>query len=375
MKNILILQESLNGGGAEKVLTELLNNIDYSRLNVTLLLINYSGIYIKQLNPKLNIIYIYSKKRPIIKRLLAHTPLINTIEKYEINSLLKNKRYDAIISFMEGITLKYHSYILDRAPLNITWVHSNLIINPWNSKSFKHQDIESNIYNSMNKIIFVSEKVKESFNKKYSVVKPEKKVLYNAINKNRIQILANEFSVKKEKFTICNVARLSPIKRQDRLIKAINILKERGCDIELWILGTGDIQKKLQDIISSLNLENRIKLLGFQNNPYPYIKAADIFVLSSDTEGYPTVICEALCLGKPIISTRITGCTELLGNNEYGILTDLNEKAIADAIFKLYSSKQELTYYQQKATEKANQFNIKDTITEFYNIIDNHVHI
>ena len=178
------------------------------------------------------------------------------------------------------------------------------------------------------------------------------------------------FIVKKRKFTICNVARLSAIKKQDRLIKAIKILKDKGCDIELWILGTGDEFHKLKKLVSELSLIETVQFKGFQPNPYPYIKASDVFVLSSDTEGYPTVICEALCLGKPIVSTRITGCTELLGDNEYGILTALNEQAIANAIYELYNSKDKMLLLQQKAIEKSQNFSVEYTMNKFYNIIE-----
>lgn len=370
MKRILIIQESLNGGGAENVLTELINNIDYNRVDVTLLLINYNGIYTKLINSKIKKLYIYKHQRPLFKRILAHTTLIDCIEKQEIKKIIKEKEFDVIISFMEGITLKYHSYILNHAPLNITWIHSNLIINSWSSKAFHSSEKELNCYNLMNKIIFVSEQAKEAFNKKFQTTCRDQQILYNIINRNKIQLLSNEKVVNKHKFTICNVARLAAIKKQDRLIKAIKIVKDKGCDVELWILGIGDELNNLKKLVSKLSLTNTVQFKGFQTNPYPYIKASDIFVLSSDTEGYPTVICEALCLGKPIISTKITGCTELLGNNEYGVLTELNEQAIADAIYELYNSKEKMLFLQQKAIERSKCFSIGNTMNEFYNIIE-----
>lgn len=370
MKKILIIQESLNGGGAENVLTELVNNIDYNRVDATLLLINYNGIYTEQITPQIKKIYIYKNRRPLFKRILAHIFLIDYIEKIEIRKIIKKKKFDVIISFMEGVALKYHSYILKNAPLNITWVHANLLINPWSSKCFRGCHNELNCYNLMNKIIFVSEQAKEAFNRKFQTTCTDQQVLYNIINRNKIQLLSNKETINKRKFTICNVARLAAIKKQDRLIKAIKILEDKGCDIELWILGEGDEFLKLKKLVSELSLTKRVQFKGFQTNPYPYIKSSDVFVLSSDTEGYPTVICEALCLGKPIVSTKITGCTELLGDNEYGILTELNEQAIADAIYELYNSTEKMLFLQQKAIERSKCFSIENTMNEFYNIIE-----
>ena len=370
MKSVLIIQESLNGGGAEKVLIDYLNNFNYTKYSITLLLINRHGIYTEQINSNVTIKYIYKYKRPVLKRLFSKTSLINRIEKKEINKVLGNDKYDVIISFMEGISLKYHMYVMDRAYLNISWVHSNLYINSWSTKCFHYLKNEENAYKRLDKIIFVSQKAKEAFNQKYNVLTPKKIVLYNIINKNKIISLSNFKEIRKQKFTICNVGRLSPIKRQDRLIKALKILIEKGCDIDLWIIGTGDEKSKLERLARFLNIENFVHFWGFIVNPYPYIKAADIFVLSSDTEGYPTVICEALCLGKPIVSTKITGCTELLGDSQYGLLTELDEESLAEGIYDLYTSKEKIMYYKNAAIKKSNDFSIENTIKEFYNIID-----
>lgn len=370
MKSVLIIQESLNGGGAEKVLTDYLNNFDYDKYNITLLLINRQGIYTEQINNNVVIKHIYKYKRPALKRLLSKTYIIDKIEKKEINKVLGDNKYDVIISFMEGISLKYHKYVMDRAYLNISWVHSNLYINSWSTKCFHNFKNEENTYRMLDKVIFVSQKAKEAFDQKYNVLTPEKIVLYNIINRNKIISLSNSKEIRKQKFTICNVGRLSPIKRQDRLIKAVKILIEKGCDIDLWIIGTGNEKSNLERLVKSLNIENFVHFLGFIVNPYPYIKAADIFVLSSDTEGYPTVICEALCLGKPIVSTQITGCTELLGDNQYGILTELDEQSLANGIYDLYTSKEKIIYFKNAAIRKSNDFSIENTIKEFYSIID-----
>ena len=111
-----------------------------------------------------------------------------------------------------------------------------------------------------------------------------------------------------------------------------------------------------------------VKFLGYQANPYPYIKVSDIFVLTSDTEGYPTVVCEALCLGKPVISTNITGSDELLANG-IGILTGFEPDAIAEQIGRLIQSRELCSHYAHLAAQRGQQFQPQDVMAQIYSLL------
>ena len=293
MKKILIIHESLGGGGAERVLIELLNNINYSRYHITLLTIKDGGIYKSQLNK--NVIHksIYKTKINIIKRILTKLKADTLFQKLEVRKIFKNETFDVTISFMEGLTLKYHSLLLQLSPKNITWVHADLQQNHWSKKYF-NKGKEEYCYNAMDKIVFVSSKARDAFNSIFNINHNKEFILYNIIDKNRIMSLAKEKKVKKKKFTLCCVGRLIPIKRYDRVINAAKLLKEHGCTFDLWIIGTGILRKDLEFLVNHYELTEYVHFLGFQSNPYPFIKAADVFIISSDAEGYPTVACEAL---------------------------------------------------------------------------------
>lgn len=153
-----------------------------------------------------------------------------------------------------------------------------------------------------------------------------------------------------------SVGRLSEEKRFDRLICAHKRLLDSGVKNELHILGEGGERAPLEQLIGELSLENSVKLLGYRDNPYPYIKAADICVCSSDYEGLSTFITESLILGKAIVTTACGGMDELLGNNEYGIITDFNETALAEGIIKLLTDEALKTNYEQKAKVRGLDF-------------------
>ena len=133
---------------------------------------------------------------------------------------------------------------------------------------------------------------------------------------------------KKRKFTIVAVGRLVEAKRFDRLINVCGMLKQNHYDVDTWIIGEGHLRNELEDQIKELHLQDNVFLLGFKNPPYAYMREADLFVSTSDVEGYPLVVCEAMTLGLPIVATKITGPMELLENNRYGLLVEKKEEDI-----------------------------------------------
>lgn len=366
MKKILFIIHSLTSGGAEKVLIDILDEYDYSKYEVTLLLLKNEGRYINRLPKKVKFLYLHSQT--IICRI--KNKILRTLKLYEYLTAYKirkevNKRYDTIVSFSEGDSLKYHTKIISKSSNNITWIHCDM----WNRGQF--QNIETNreeiFYNRMDKIIFVSNDAQKQFNKLYSNrIKTAQKIIYNLIPVNKILKLAEaEKITKKNKFVICTVGRLCEVKAIDRLIRVSSILKQKKYNFEVWIVAEGILIKELQELASSLKVSERVVFWGFKDNPYPYIKNADVFISTSKSEAMPLVICEALCLGKPIVSTKTTGPIELL-SGDYGILTEHDDISISSALITLMEHNELIDFYTKKALERAEIFNSNDILNLIY---------
>lgn len=372
MKKILIIHESLDGGGAERVLIEYLNYFDYSKFDVTLLILFDGGKYRCEVNSHVRYKTLFphclKPRNGIMERLLYNNVFIRIRA-----SMLLNTKYDTILSFMEGPALLVHNMLLKRGTKHITWVHTNMITNPWSERLFSGAVNEAKAYKRMNSIAFVSLQAQKAFIEKYPEVKASLYIINNPIDVERIRCGANETSItKSNNFTVCSIGRMIEAKRFDRLIDAAKILKDKGCKITYWLCGTGKLEEDIKEQIHANNLEEDFVLFGFQNNPYPYIKESDVFVLTSDTEGFPTVICESMVLGKPIISTDVPGTDELLGDSEYGIVCQKTPESVADAILKMYTDSNTLILYQQKSMEHSKIFNIESTINKFYHTLCNY---
>ena len=266
--------------------------------------------------------------------------------------------YDVIVSFLEGDSLLYHSFVFDRAQRNVSWVHTDFVENHWSARHFTGND-EYNAYQKLDKLVFVSEYAKRQFNKTFHLsARIKQYICPNIINETEIVQKAQETvtDVVKWTFTICSVGRLEEVKGYDMVIEAARILKQRGVVVDFWIIGTGSQENRLRALIQEVGVDDIVHFLGYKKNPYPYMRMADIFLSSSRAEGLPLVFGEAMCLDKPIVATRTIGALTMLQNGEYGDIVDITPQAIADAIGDMYREPLLLQNYVTASSLRKKQF-------------------
>lgn len=376
MKKILIVTDSLREGGAEKVLYDILKNIDLKKYKIDIFLIFNEGIYkdkIKKLG--INIDGIFIPRKDLLDNILYRKSKSLLIKisrwlycKYPfLINKLKFKRYDIEIAFLEG----YSSVLVANRKNDsqkIGWVHIDL-----EKHKMINRKLEQKSYNKIDKIICVSNDSKKSVENLYPKFKNKIEVIYNPIPKEEIMERALEIKdiYSDGKINIITVGRLNQQKGYDILLKAHNQLLKEGLDYNLYILGEGGERKNLEKYIKENNIEENTFLLGFKENPYPYIKQADIFVSSSRYEGYSLVVAEALCLEKPIIATKCVGPIELLDNGKYGLLVEVeNVKILKENMKKLILNEELRKKYSYLAKERAKIFDINKSLKEIIKIFE-----
>ena len=370
-KNILIIQRDLGGGGAEKVLIDILNNIDYKKYNITLQLIYKTGVYIDSINKNVNVFSIYDPKKYKNRIIQSIYCRFNTFlyEKYPkvLYKLFIDKGYDVEIAFLEGETTKLLYNSSNKSSKKVAWVHIDM-----NSHDKSLLEKEKKYYERIDEVICVSNDCKKTFDNCFPKYKRKSKTLYNLIDVKKICNLAKE-DVAFDSTIPCiiGVGRLTRQKRFDLLIRAHKLLIDEGIKNKLIILGDGESRGDLINLIKKLKVEKSVELVGFKKNPYPYIKKSDIFVMSSDYEGFSLVVAEAIALGKPIVSTRCVGPEEILNGGEYGQIVECgNQNELKEAIKKLLKDDKLKEYYQQKSQERRNSFNIENIMKQIYEIFE-----
>ena len=385
MKKVLFLIHTLGGGGAEKVLVNLVNGMDKNKYQVTVMTVIDTGIFRKDLHEDITYKSIiknpFKKKKKLDEnnpgnllsksdsklKVLAklYVKLWKIIPTSWVYRLVIREKFDVEIAFLEGICAKLISSSTNKESKKIGWIHVDLLNHPKSEAVFRNFGEEKRCYDRFNQIVCVSEFVKQSIDKKFNL-DPEKVIVrYNAINKEEIisKSLENvEDLVKGERFTFCTIGRLINQKGFDRLLNVYKELISRGYECDLWIIGEGNKRPELESLIVKYNLQDYVKLLGFKVNPYKYLRLADAFVCSSRAEGFSTVASEAVVLGKPIVTVNCSGMTELLGNNnEYGIVTENNEVELLEGMIKILDR---VTYdeYVKRVQQRADFFSFENAV-------------
>ncbi len=357
MIKILFFIETLSGGGAEKVLQNLVNNMDKEKFDITVQTV-WKENPEKYLNKNIRYKYIY--------------PCYSTLNnyKYRLSVLLKTiyplhikDDYDIEVAYLECGATKVISTSTNKKAKKLSWVHCDLSKKMSNLDKFKKKSV--NWYKKFDKIACVSQDVEKSFKSIYGN-EFDTEVIYNVIDDYSIREKADEnvedYSFEEKIPTIVSVGRLSKEKRFDRLIEAHKALLDEGFFNKLLIIGEGDERENIEQLIKSSGVQKTVTLSGFKSNPYPYIKKADLLACSSDYEGFSSFVAEGLILRKAIVTTNCTGMEELLGSSQYGIITEFNAQALAEGIKKLLTDNSLKEKYESNASERSKSFSIEEAV-------------
>lgn len=364
----------LGGGGAEKALIELLKGFDYNLYKVSLCLLFNRGVYLNDIPKEVNVISLFMSERTWVYR-----KALKYYKKHHNSCFLAllirwkiKRKYDVIISFMEGAPLLFHYFVLDRARRHITWVHCDLLVYHLSLEYFMNSLTEQECYEKMDNIVFVSRGAMANFNKLYQI-DVAKRCFYNVLNVDNVRLLAGNkhFVGIHEKTTIIAIGSLWPVKGFDRLIRVAKMLKDSGCTFCVQILGEGVEEERLMSLRDSLGLQNYVSFLGFRKPPYPFLLQSDILISTSVSEGLSYVICEAFVLGVPVVATKTAGAVDLLADGQYGILTDHDDCSIYNGLKKMIDDVNIRRFYAEKAKERAKDFDVRYQMQKIYDLIEN----
>ena len=378
-KKILFVIESLAGGGAEKILSIILRNIDTAKFDVTLCCIVNVGQYLKDIPKSINYKYIISNPKnckSFLSKLIYNLKYKFIYSWFPLNLVYRlwiPKGNDLEVAFVEGFSTKLLSNS-DSKSNKIAWLHTDFSYNHWTNIIYKNDIQENDAYSKFNKIICVSNNVKQSLQALYPNL-DNTIVRYNPIDDQYIRQLSKDDSSIKlgsdGTIKLVSTGRLVNQKGYDRLLPIIKRLKDDGLNVSLTILGEGSDRKILEEYIKLNNLSDSVSLPGFVDNPYSTMAQHDIFVCSSRAEGYSTAVTEALILGMPVVTTDCSGMKELLGeNNEYGIVTQNNDESLYQGIKELLENDKLIEHYREKALLRSRDFSLHSLMNLIEEILE-----
>lgn len=379
-QTLLFYPGGMKNNGISSSMINLLENIDFSKYDVTLFLNNTNKAEIlnnlEQINSKVRIIF---RRGPLLAS-LRELYYVNFVKQRGLNSFIEEKLYPKRVyqrEFRKIFGDSRFDFAIDFSGYSMFWANLILASQSISKLTYLHSDIKADmekvvngtkphyqnlkglisLYPYFDKLVSVSkatsnlnkEKIdKHLLNDKYYSAK-------NTINLNKIHNLAEDDSDRFEKngksvlikvnkgsietvdfndvdFKIVSVGRLSPEKGFDLLINAVANLVSKYPNVKLYIMGEGPLKSTLQKLITKLKMENNIFLLGQRNNPFYIMKQSDLFALTSHYEGQSMVLLEALTLGINVLASDIVANRYVLEDGKYGALVKNKVEDIAEGI-------------------------------------------
>ena len=320
MKRHIFFIGSLCNGGAERVVSILSGYMAKQGLDVEILTY-YDRPVSYELDPRVKhtIVENMTGSGNKLKNLFAIRKYFKKHAKVVISFLAPFNIMAIAANFGNGVPM----IVADRN--DPTKVPSNTVV----------RRIRDFLYRFANGVVVQTQKNKAYFS---NAVQKKSKVIYNPIDLKENAGVA--LTCKKEK-KIVTAGRLMPQKNQGMMIKAFSNVLKKHPDYQLVIYGEGPSREALESLIKELHVENNVLLPGNVTDIHERIKNAEIFVLSSDYEGMPNALIEAMCLGLPSISTKVSGATDLIKDYENGILTELdNQEQLRHAMLELIENRE-----------------------------------
>lgn len=395
MKKILIFSHAMELGGAERALLGLLEAIDTTKYSVDLFLMRHQGELLKYIPDNVNLLPenkkysclaipmkevirqrqfgvafgrikgIFAAKKRVKQLRLGENNITNEYShKYTLPYLpqVNNIDYDVVISFVSP-----HYFAAERvkSQKKIAWIHTDYLT------LSVDVDSELKMWERYDKIISISDNAMESFVKTFPTLEERVSVIENIMPMQYMSQLADEFSAKEEmpksEVNLLTIGRFCNAKRMDEIPQICKRIRESGIDAKWYLIGFGGDEALIRQKIAEAGAEDYVIILGKKENPYPYIKACDIYVQPSRYEGKSVAVREAQILGKPVIITNYATAASQLKDGVDGVIVPMDIDACADGIIKVIKDKrlQETLIENTKKTDYTNA----SEINRFYDLM------
>lgn len=397
MKKILIISHAMEIGGAERALLGLLNSFNYSQVQVDLFLCRHEGEFMHLLPKEINLLpmnqarYLAVPMLSLLKkgefkvlygRLKAKILAKSVVKKKNLNKdnqveltyshkytypymdfIQPDVEYDLAISFL---TPHYICMNKCKAKKKIAWIHTDY--------STIDVDVETELemWKPYDHIISISDKCSESFIKIMPSLKEKILRIDNILTKKMIMKQSNEFEAVEmnrtnDEIILCSIGRFSNAKNFDNVPNICSKILKKGISVKWYLIGYGGDEELIKEKIKEEHMEDHVILLGKKNNPYPYIKACDIYVQPSRYEGKAVTVREAQMLEKPVVITRYPTSSSQLDEGIDGIIVDMDNEGCATGIAEFIQNRE----LQKKITDylKEKDYSNSEEVNKIYDLM------
>lgn len=367
-KKILFFHFDMQGGGAERVLVNLLKHLDLNKYDVTLKTIFAKGPYAKVLPKGMNYSYIFKYE------FYGFNMIMKLFSAKFWHKLLVREDYDIEIAYLESSPARIISACPSSKTVKVAWVHTEVKKRGIAAVGFRNVSEMIDAFNRLDQVVFVAQRAEDSFKALFPEIKTPMRVLHNVNDFEHMYLLSEEqmpFELSPYELNLCAVNKLFKVKGFHRLVDACAKLKQDKLmdDVKIYILGKGHEYFSLKRSIEQAGLSDNIKLLGFDPNPYRYLSKMDLFVCTSYHEGYSTAVTESVALGVPVFTTDCSGMDEILEGGKYGMIVPNDDESIYEGLKDLLTHREKIKQYAQAISE-APRMTTQSLVDEYEKFFD-----
>lgn len=355
-KRLLFTSHNMEIGGIETALLRLLDNINYEKYDVDVILDEKKGILLNQTNKNVHVkeLKVSSNQNILIRK------TINCLRKLRF-MIFNYHTYDFSCCYAT-YSLSGNKLSLIASKNNAFYVHNNYKY-VYKRKEDTKKFFDNRHITSFRKIIFVANESKKDFLEFYPELEAKTLVLNNFIDVDTIKEKSKDkIKEKKDKSKklLVFIGRLDDDAK--KIGRTINLVKEID-SINLWIVGDGPDKKQYEDQVRQNKLESRVSFLGRKKNPYPYMRQADYLILTSDYEGFPVIYLEAIVLKVPIITTIPTS-DDQIDINDYANIISKEEKQMVTEVKTILKNPKKVPIIDLKKTQENRIFDFEKLFDE-----------
>lgn len=339
MKKVLFLIDSLTCGGAEKSLISLLPLLDYSKVQVDLMMVHRGGVFEQYVPREVNVIDFPQSDGILFRLCQLYFSLLLRLRKSCHGAELRwkamhrvykgfEKEFDVAVAYQQGFPTYYIAQKV-RAKRKYAWINADI------AKAGYQEGYNKEFYDKYDKIVPVSDTLCSMLKKTHFVDVNKLSTVYDILNVDLIRNMAKEqveMTAAANVVKIVTTGRLAPPKNYSLAVKTALVLKNRGVRFVWYFVGEGSERVNIENLIKQYSLQDEIKMVGMTPNPYPYMAMADVYVQTSSFEGFGLTLNEARILHRPVVTTNFPVAFDQIKEGENGLIAEMTPESVAEKI-------------------------------------------
>lgn len=359
-KILFIIWSYTWGGGAEALLTMIVNHLNPEKYDISIIEYEHAGYKVEKVNSNIHVL-------PPIEKIETPDHQKKGYQVYHTPEILIDKYIKSDFDLYVSFNYQIPTFLLPKGTRNISWIHGD-VYDLSGEDAKREWGLQDKAFDKVEKIVAISDRTYQSLYELFPRHREKIIKLYNGIDIYDVRNKAKkDTDIILSKPSILFSGRLDENKNPLRLLEIFQLVLSQKPSAQLYFMGEGSQKDILKEKIENLKLVDSVHILEYQQNPFPIIRQACVTCLVSKSEGFSVSLMESVALGIPFVSTDVGGAELLTNNEKCGRVINTDEEA-TDAIIELLDADKE--QIKHECEESIKRFSIDEYISKIESLFD-----